>query len=194
MDPKLDTETWNQRFETPGKDIVVFRKEIINSLPVKEGEIIADVGAGSGQFEAELSKKVGPEGKVFAVEVAPAFIPYMKKRFEKEKLTNVEVIHSNFKSTTLKDKSVNLVFVVDTYHHFDRPVIMVKDFGRILKDKGHLVIIDFRRGPGASQWVNEHMHLSREDIIKEVTANGFEFLREERIPFKESFQLTFRKI
>jgi ubiquinone/menaquinone biosynthesis C-methylase UbiE len=192
LDPNLNAEMWNEGLQNPEKDIVVYRKEILSHLPVKRGDSIADVGAGTGQFEKELSQLVGPVGKIYAVEVAPAFIPFMKERFLKEGLKNVQVVHGKTQSTTLEKSSVNLIVVVDTYHHFDRPESMLKDFKKILKPQGHLVIIDFRRGPNARPWVNSHMHLTREDIINEVSGHGFEFLREEEIPFKESFQLTFR--
>lgn len=193
LDPNLNAEEWNEGFEYPEKDIVVYRKEILSHLPVKKGDAIADVGAGTGQFESSLSELVGPGGKIYAIDVAPAFIPYMKKRFKNEGLKNVEVIKGEGQTTTLPKKSVDLVLVIDTYHHFDYPKEMLKDFGKILRDQGHLVIIDFRRGPEARDWVNEHMHLTREDIINEVSRLGFKFIREEKIPFKESFQLTFQK-
>lgn len=193
MDPNCDTDYWNNGLEWHEKDIIVHKKEIFEALPLKSGDIVADVGAGTGSFEKGLSEKVGPTGKVFAVEIAPAFIPYMKNRFFKENLKNVEVINGKTNKTTLQKNSVNMIFVVDTYHHFDEATKMVKDFHHILQDKGHLVIVDFRTGRQARPWVNEHVGISREEIIKQVTDGGFEFLREEKIPFIESFQLTFQK-
>lgn len=193
LDPSLNPDTWNANFENKEKDVVKYREEILHHLPVKMGETIADVGAGTGQFESHLSKLVGSQGKIYAIDIAPAFIPYMKERFKKEGLQNVEVIQGKTDSTTLSDNTAHLVLVVDTYHHFDHPKNMLRDFHHTLKTDGHLVIIDFRRGPKASAWVNEHMHLTKEDIIKEITQEGFIYLREEPIPFKESFQLTFRK-
>lgn len=194
LDPDCNAEAWNKGLETPEKDVVLHKKDIISHLPLKAGDFVADIGAGTGQFEKLLSERVGPEGKIFAIEVAPAFLPFMKARFQKEGLENVEVVKGEADKTTLKESSVNLVLIVDSYHHFDYPVKMIKDSAKILKPEGHLVIVDFRRGPEARAWVNEHMHLSREDIIKEVTSNGFKFIREEKIPFKETFQLTFQKL
>jgi ubiquinone/menaquinone biosynthesis C-methylase UbiE len=193
MDPNCNAEYWNSGLEWHEKDIVVHKQEIFKALPLKRDDIVADVGAGTGAFEKGLSEIVGPSGKVFAIEIAPAFIPYMKNRFAKENLKNIEVINGKEDRTTLPKDSVNMVFVVDTYHHFDEGKKMVKDFHKILRDKGHLVIVDFRTGPDARPWVNEHVGITREQIIKEVTDGGFEFIREEIIPFFESFQLTFQK-
>lgn len=193
MDPNCDTENWNTGLEWHEKDIVIHKQDIFNALPLKSGDTVADVGAGTGAFEKGLSEKVGAVGKVYAIEIAPAFIPYMKNRFVKENLKNVEVIHGKTESTTLPKDSVNMIFVVDTYHHFDNAKEILRDFKKILRDQGHLVIVDFRTGPQARAWVNEHVGISKEEIIKEVTDGGFELLREEKIPFSESFQLTFQK-
>lgn len=193
MDPNCDAEYWNTGLEWHEKDIVVHKQDIFQALPLKPGDIVADVGAGTGAFEKGLSEKVGANGKVYAIDIAPAFIPYMKDRFVKENLTNVEVILGKTEKTTLPANSVNLIFVVDTYHHFDKANDILHDFKKILRAEGYLVIVDFKTGPQARPWVNEHVGITREEIIKEVTAGGFEFLREEKIPFIESFQLTFKK-
>jgi ubiquinone/menaquinone biosynthesis C-methylase UbiE len=117
----------------------------------------------------------------------------MKERFQKEKLSNVEVVLGQLETTTLNEKSVDVVFVVDTYHHFDHAHLMLKDFQRILKPKGYLVIVDFMKTPGAREWILNHIKKTKEEYIKEISDAGLDFIQEEKIPFKESFQLTFRK-
>lgn len=193
LDPQCNAEQWDHDFQKDDRDVVTHKEAILKHLPIKKGDVIADVGAGTGMFEKGLSELTGPKGKVFAVEIAPSFVSYMKERFQKEKLQNTEVILSNENSTTLKDDSQNLVIVIDTYHHFDKPEIMLKDFKRILKNNGHLVIVDFKRTTDSREWVLNHVNKTKEEYINEISGHGFEFLREEKIPFKESFQLTFKK-
>ncbi len=193
LDPKCNAEEWNKGFESMEKDTIAHMDAMLAHLPLRKGDVIADVGAGTGALERHLAALVGPKGKVFAVDVAPAFIPFMKKRFKDEGLTQVEVIQGELERTTLAPASVDVILVVDTYHHFDHPAKMLADFGQILRNGGHLVVVDFKRTPGARQWVLDHVDKSQEEFVKEITGNGFTFLREEKIPFKESFQLTFRK-
>lgn len=194
LDPSCRAEEWNKGFEEKDRDTVYYRKEILTHLPIKKGDVIADVGAGTGSFESDLSRLVGEKGKVFAVDIAPSFIPFMKARFKKEGLKNVEVVHGKTHTTTLKEKSVDLVLVVDTYHHFDNAEEMLADFSRILKKDGTLVIVDFKRSENSRKWILEHVEKSMNQYIDEISKNGFEFIREEKIPFKESFQLTFKKV
>lgn len=193
LDPQCNAEEWNKAFETKEKDTVLYQKQILARLPLKEGDTVADVGAGTGVFEASLSRLVGKSGKVYAVDIAPAFIPFMKRRFEKEGLINVEVVQGKSDRTTLKENSVDLILVVDTYHHFDHPESMLADFKRILKENGYMVVIDFKRDQKASQWILDHVKKDEEQYIREISRSGFHFLRAENIPFKESFQLTFKK-
>lgn len=193
LNPKLDAQQKNTDFESADRDVIVQKENIIAHLPLNKGDYVADVGAGTGIFESGLSRKVGPHGKIYAIDIAPSFIPFMKERFAKEKLNNVEVILAKTDSTTLKQNSVNLVLVIDTYHHFDDARKMLADFRKILKKNGHLVIVDFNRTPDAREWILYHVDKTKEQYIEEITKEGFEFIREEKIPFKENFQLTFRK-
>lgn len=191
LDPQCNAEQWDEDFQKNDRDVVNNKELILKHLPVKKGDVIADVGAGTGMFEKRLSELTGPKGKVFAVEIAPSFVTYMKERFHK--IPNIEVILSNENTTTLKDNSQNVVIVIDTYHHFDKPEVMLKDFVRILKKDGHLVIVDFSLTLDSRDWVKQHLKKSKTEYIKEISSHGFHFLREEPIPFKESFQLTFKK-
>jgi ubiquinone/menaquinone biosynthesis C-methylase UbiE len=193
LDPQCNAEEWNKAFENKEKDTILFQKQILERLPLKKGATVADVGAGTGVFEAPLSRMVGDDGKIFAVDLAPAFIPFMKERFKKEGLKNVEVILGKIDTTTLMENSVDLILVVDTYHHFDHPELMLADFKKILRDNGYLVVIDFKRDRKARQWILDHVEKDEEQYIREISRNGFIFLRRENIPFKESFQLTFKK-
>jgi ubiquinone/menaquinone biosynthesis C-methylase UbiE len=119
LDPYCNAEEWNRSFENKDKDTILFQKQIMDHLPLNPGDSVADVGAGTGVFGSPLSKAVGPRGKVYAVDIAPAFIPFMKERFKREGLTNIEVVLGSTDSTRIKENSVNLILVVDTYHHFD---------------------------------------------------------------------------
>ncbi len=193
LDPNCNAEEWNKGFESSEKDTIAHKDAMLAHLPLKKGDVIADVGAGTGALERDLGALVGPAGKVFAVDVAPAFIPYMKERFKHEGLKNVEVVQGELERTTLPAASVDVILIVDTYHHFDHPAKMLADFRGVLRGGGHLVVVDFKRTPNARQWVLDHVDKSQEEFIREISDNGFTFLREEKIPFKESFQLTFRK-
>ena len=194
LDPGLNVQEWEERFENETRDTFRHRQAIVDALGLRPGQAIADVGSGTGAFLPALQRKVGPGGKIYAVEISPAFVEHLKERARAEKLDSVEVVQGAALRTNLASDSVDTVLVVDTYHHFDDPGAMLEDLSRILKPAGTLAVIDYDRIPGKSrQWVLDHIRLEKSGFIDEIRSGGFDFIEEKPIPFKESFMLLFRK-
>ena len=193
LSPTLDVEKWKQNFSGQERDVAKYQNEILQGLKLKAGERVADVGAGTGLFIPGLSKAVGPKGKVFAVEISPRFVEELKNLSKEKKLQNVEVVLGKMESTELKAASVNSVLVVDTYHHFDHPEKMLKDFHQALSSQGKLAIVDFNKTPEARPWIQHHIRLNKAEYIREIESNGFKFSHEVSIPMKENFMLIFQK-
>ncbi len=194
ISPNLDPDKWKNSFEDNKRDVYHHRQDIINSLDIKMGDIVADIGAGTGAFLKGLNSKVGPSGKVYAVEISEKFVKYMSRRVKDEKLTSTEVIKGEFHTTTLPTSSTDHAILIDVYHHLDEPTDMLNDFKRILKPNGTLAIVDFDKIPGVSrQWIINHLRLQKSEYIQEVSKAGFKFIEEKEIPFKENFMLIFKK-
>jgi ubiquinone/menaquinone biosynthesis C-methylase UbiE len=168
---------------------------MIESLNIKKGESVADIGAGTGAFLKLLSDKTGPAGKVYAVDISDEFVKHMKKRKVKEKLLNLEVVKGEMEKTTLPENSIDVVFICNTYHHFGNYKAMLEDIKKILKKNGRLSIVEFDKVPGKSrQWVIDHIRAEKKVFLSEIISAGFKFEGEANIPFKENFMLNFSKI
>jgi predicted methyltransferase len=88
---------------------------------------------------------------------------------------------------------VDLVFLADTYHHFEHPRDMLRSIHEALRPGGELAVIDFRRDPEvATPWVMQHVRAGRDQVVHEVELAGFRFMREEGI-LRGNFFLRFRK-
>ena len=193
IDPDLDVQKWKHNFESKNRDVFAHREQIVEALSIEKGEVVADIGAGTGAFLHELHQKVGPRGRVFAVEISDRFIEFMKERVDKESLTSVNVVKGGYEETSLTPNSIDKILLVDVYHHFDNPKAMLSDFKKILKEGGQLAIVDFDKKPGKSRpWVLKHMRLDQEGYIEELNANGFKLLKRIDIPFEENFMLIFK--
>jgi len=191
LSENLDLTKWKKNFSDEQRDVVRFKKEIVDALKLKKGQRIADVGAGTGLFIPPLANQVTSSGKVYAVDISPTFVKELRDLTQKEKLAQVEVVLGDLKKTNLKRNSVETILVVDTYHHFDDPQAMLLDFKKILRPKGRLVIVDFDKTPQAREWIQNHIRLTKDGFIKEIEKSGFKFVSEENIPFKENFMLIF---
>src|SRR5262249_27498358 len=92
-------------------------ERVIAALGIRPGDRVADLGAGSGYFTVRLADAVGPGGKVYAVDVDEAMNGYLRDRLRRAGIDNVEVILGRFDDPLLPNGGVDLVLVVDTYHH-----------------------------------------------------------------------------
>src|SRR5262249_18425304 len=92
---------------------------VIAALGVHRGDRVAALGAGSGYFTLRLARAVGPSGRVYAVDVDEAMNAYLRERVAQAGLSNVEVILGRFEDPLLPDGGIDLVLVVDTYHHLE---------------------------------------------------------------------------
>ncbi len=185
---------WVQRFETPGRDIYDKRHEIVEAAGVKLGMAVADVGAGTGLFTRLFSSKVGPSGKVIAVDISKPFVDNILRTSKSQGLNNVIGIVNTQTDTKLNPNSVDLVFISDTYHHFENPKPTMQSIHRALRADGSLVIIDFKRVEGqSSPWVIEHVRGGKEEVIREVEILGFK-LAEDKDFLSDNYFLKFRKV
>jgi len=149
-----------------------YRNQVMEALSLKPGMVVADVGAGGGFFVREFSPLVAPNGKVYAVDIVPSFIEYIKKQAADKGLTNIECVLGNDKSVCLPPESADIIFSSQTYHHFEYPKNMLASIRKALRPNGELVMVDHRKKDGITP--PPDCRLGREEVIEEVTAAGFE--------------------
>jgi SAM-dependent methyltransferase len=193
LDPDLDVDRWTKTFEGESREISASRKQILAALELKPGHEIADVGAGTGLFLAPFSEAVGEKGHVFAVDISPKFLEHLRKRANKEKLDNVTVVTGGERSVELAKGSVDVVFVCDTYHHFEYPKATLASILEALRPGGALVVVDFERVPGVTKkWVLNHVRAGKKVFRAEIEKAGFAFDRELKIDgLKENYAIRF---
>lgn len=116
--------------------------EVFAALDVGPGRVIADIGAGQGYFTDRLSAAVGPEGRVFAVDIDQARIRALREWAERVGRGNVEPVHSEVDDPMLPADSLDAALIVNAYHEMDEYESMLAGIRRALKPGGRLVIVD----------------------------------------------------
>jgi predicted methyltransferase len=184
-----------QRFESNGRDVFDHRQDIVAALGLKPGMTVADVGAGTGMFTRLFSPAVGAAGKIYAVDIAKEFIDHIEKLARQQHMENIVGIVCKQDSAELPAESVDLVFICDTYHHFEFPQKTMHSIYKALRPKGQLVLIDYRRAPGVSaDWVIEHVRAGQEVFTQEIVDAGFKQIDEKKDLLKESYFVRFEKV
>jgi len=188
-----DVKEFLGKFEVESREVFTRQKQIVAACKIKPGMAVADIGAGTGLFTRLFAKEVGPKGKVYAVDIAVKFIEHIEKTCRHAGIKNVTGIVCTADSVKLPANSIDLVFVCDTYHHFEFPFKTMASIHKALRPGGQLVVIDFRRIEGkSSEWVLNHVRAGQEVVTREILSSGFRKIGEENL-LKENYVLRFEK-
>jgi len=188
-----DYNRWQRNLETEGREVYERRLAIVDAVAAKPGQAVADVGAGTGLFTRLFAARVGPQGRVYAVDIARAFVDGNLARARAAHLNNVLGVVSTQTDTRLEESSVDIAFICDAYHHFEDPKAMLASIRRALRPGGTLVVVDFERIPGTSpDWILKHVRAGKEDFRREIEASGFRFAEEAKL-MRENYFLRFTR-
>ena len=142
MEHHFDPKESAKSFDDPARDAWQMPDRVIAALNLKRGQVVADIGAGTGYFSVRLAKSEA-EPKVYAADIEPAMVSYLRERAAKEGLKNMIAVQAAADQPNLPEP-VDLVLIVDTYHHIgDREVYFGK-LTKSLKPGGRVAIIDFK--------------------------------------------------
>jgi SAM-dependent methyltransferase len=130
--------------ERPERDREEHTELLVEELNLKPGEIVADIGAGTGYFSRRLARKVGVTGKVLAVDIQPEMLALLTNTMAADGLTNVVPILGSTDDPKLPAASVDLVLMVDMYHEFDFPAEIMEAICRSVKPGGRVVFVEYR--------------------------------------------------
>jgi ubiquinone/menaquinone biosynthesis C-methylase UbiE len=192
---KPDVKAFIKRFESDTREVYAKRHAIVDSLSLKRGMYVADLGAGTGLFTRLFAEKVGPEGRVYAIDIAPEFLEHIAQEAKRSGQAQVRTIRGTQLTTGLSDRTIDLVFACDVYHHLENPERTLASVRRALRPGGRLVVIDFDKVKGkSSDFVQKHVRAEKAVFISEIQAAGFELDPVPNAPaLKENFFLRFKK-
>lgn len=149
---------------------------VLDSLALHTGEVVADLGAGSGYFTFRMAPRVGATGKVLAVEVQEAMLDTLRARASKMKTTNVDVVQGSEIDPHLPVGGVDLVLVVDVYHELAYPFEVMTNVRESLKPGGRVVFVEYRKEDPAVP-IKEVHKMSVKQLEDEMNAVGLVHVR-----------------
>jgi predicted methyltransferase len=129
-------------YSGPGRDAWQQPERVVAELEIRGGEQVADLGAGGGYFTFRLADAVGSEGMVYAVDVDPEMVAYLRKRAEEEARANVVPVLAAFDDPKLPE-AVDLIFSTNTYHHLEDRSAYFEQAAGDLRPGGRIAIIEF---------------------------------------------------
>jgi precorrin-6B methylase 2 len=117
---------------------------LVNELKLKPGDVVADIGAGSGVISLMMARKVGPKGKVLAVDIQQEMLDLLAHKLKERRIKNVEPVLAKEKSPNLEPDSIDFALMVDVYHEFEYPYETMLELSKALKPGGRVAFVEYR--------------------------------------------------
>jgi SAM-dependent methyltransferase len=177
--------------EGPDRDLWQLPDQIMDTLGIAEGAMVADIGAGGGWFTIRLARRVGANGLVFAEDIQPQMLEATMRRVAREGLGNVRRVLGTSEDPRLPAGTLDAVLIVDTYHELDNPDAMLRNIAKALKPQGRVGVVDFKRdglGPGPAL----EDRVDPDQVVRDAEAAGLRLVRSEAfLPYQ--FMLVFSR-
>lgn len=149
---------------------------MLEKLGVRPGMTVCDMGCGNGYHTLRLSKLVGPEGKVLAVDIQPEMLKLLSERAKRSRATNIEPILGALHDPKLPVGKVDLILLVDVYHEFSHPELMLRGMRESLAPGGRVVLVEYR-AEDPEVPIRKLHKMTKKQVDRELTANGFRRVR-----------------
>jgi arsenite methyltransferase len=162
-------------------------EEILKTLALKQGQKIADIGAGGGYFSLKFADAVGKQGAVYAVDTDPGKIEFIRKNAAEKGLDNIHMILASRESPNLPEK-IDLIFLRNVYHHISNRVEYFTKLKESLRPDGRIAIVEHNRGGRFSFHRIFERRVTRETVVEEMTKAGYSIL--ENIDFLSDQSFT----
>ena len=159
-------------------------EEMLEQLKVQPGMTVCDMGCGDGYYTIELARRVGPTGKVIAVDIQPEMLQELSRRCEQNNLKNVVMILGLPHDPKLPEGKLDLILMVDVYHEFSNPIEMLDSMRKSLKKDGRIALVEFR-GEDPQVPIKPEHKMTKKQILKEYEANAFRLVDQyDRLPWQ----------
>lgn len=169
------------RLSDPSRAQQLQLDRLVTKLPIRRGETVADIGTGGGILIPFLFQLVGSEGRILAEDIYPEFLEAARATAARAGVTNAEFILGEETDPQLPAGQVDVIVIVDTYHHFRHPQAMLAGIRRALRSGGRLIILDYY--PEGFPGGPHHIPVDKPEVIQQVQRAGFRLVtNEDHIP------------
>lgn len=163
-------EEWIELLSRPGRVKRLQIEEVVARLRLQPGDVLADIGAGSGVFSLPFARAVAPLGKVYAVEVDQGLVKHIAEKARAEEAANVEAVLGEFSDPKLPTREIDLAFFHDVLHHVQDRAGYLKTLSRYLQPDGRVAIIE----RGHRRPDEREMHMTQEQVTGWMADLGFQ--------------------
>ena len=144
---------------------------VLDAVGFKKDMVVGEVGAGTGRMTLWIADRIGPDGKIYANDIDREGLKQLEKRAEKSGFENIEIIIGEERDTKLPKGVLDVIFMINVFHHLSDHQTILKNILPGLKPNGYLAIVEC--DPGKVEWGESHGCISRKDMAAELQKAGF---------------------
>jgi ubiquinone/menaquinone biosynthesis C-methylase UbiE len=133
---------WIPHLEDPKRVATLHIDEVIKTIGVKPGMVVADIGSGSGVFTRPFAKAVGSTGKAIAVDIDPALLSYVAESAAKQGIKNIETHLAPVDDPKLSGPVLDMAFFHEVFHHIENRERYIQNLAKYMKPGGRIVLIE----------------------------------------------------
>lgn len=148
--------------------------EVIEKMKLKNGDVVVDMGVGTGYYGRKIAREIAPDGMVLGVDIQPEMLEFLKQFCEKEGITNVKPILGEVDDPKLPDGAVDWIIMADVYHEFEDPQGMLAKMHKALKPDGKVALLEYRLLGETARHIKTDHRMSVEQVLAEWQPAGFE--------------------
>lgn len=186
-------ENW-EWLERPGREQEEKPEVVIQAMNLKEGDVVAEIGTGSGFFARRLARAVGPTGRVYGNDIQPEMLEKLKELAAKEGIANIVPVLGTETDPNLPKGEIDWIIMVDVYHEFQQPEPMLARIREALKPNGRVALIEYRAEGESASHISPPHRMSVEQVLSEWEPAGFTLMETvETLPSQHLFLFTTRR-
>ncbi len=163
--------------ERAGRDEEQRPDEVVRTMGLKNGDVVADLGAGTGYFTRRLAKAVGTAGLVYAVDIQPEMLEILKSHVEKSGIRNVRSVLGTNDDPKLPPGSLDWILLVDVYHELQQPKATLVKMREALKPTGKVALVEYRLEGTTALHIREEHRMSTKQVLEEWEPAGFRLVK-----------------
>jgi len=183
------TEEWLKTLDAQNRVRTLKVEESVAALKLQPGEIVADIGAGSGVYTLPLARAVAAEGRVYAVEIDQGLVDHLAKKAKEQKAANVQAVLGKFTDPNLPAHDVDIAFIADVLHHIENRAEYLRNLATYLKPTGRIAVIDFYPELGPHR-KDPKLQVTKEQARQWMAAAGLKPVAEHRL-FREKWFVVY---